>query len=179
MQTSRAGNTAGELTWAADTYFSTLCCSPVTSHTGRLRSGADQVLKALRDSYGSKAEEEGNPKKEKQHIHNIKRKSQGLAGDGMFSNVSVVDFHSYESPEKSTLLFVSPACPVPNLSDGPEYQHICSVGDPPVEARGKVKAPHTTARATVFSPTALHGASTAGRGGGGGLAACQIRAGKV
>lgn len=72
-----------------------------------------------------------------------------------------------------SLFYIS--LPVPNPSSEPKHQHIHSAGDPPVEVQRKAKAPHATVRAAMFSPSALHGESTAL----GGLAACQIGAGKV
>lgn len=51
--------------------------------------------------------------------------------------------------------------PVPDPSSGLEHQHIHSVGDPTVKAQGKAKEHHATGRAAMFSPTALHGESTA------------------
>lgn len=91
-----------------------------------------------------------------------------------FQNTDALDIHGCESQEKSTPLFILDLfdCSKSSQWTGASKH---SLGDPPVEAQGKRKALHATARAALFLPTVLHRASTAL----GGLAARHTRAGKV
>lgn len=133
---------------------------------------------SLKDGYGSKVPRgRRNPQRERKHICNSERKPQELVGDGRFSKYWCFGFSWLWVSRKihTIIYFRSLSLSVPNPRSGPEHQNIHSVGDPPVEAQGKRKAPHATARAALFLPTVLHGASTAL----GGLAARHARAGTV